>query len=87
MPFNSRHVQTIKSSPQPLVSTADGNCTPVIREGTISFINNLSLDTVLIVPSLDYNILSFAELTVALNCIVLFWPFFYVFKDKRTSRT
>lgn len=55
-----------------MVSVVDGNVAAVIGEGTISLIENLSSDTVVVVPSSDYNLLSIAQLTMALNYIVIF---------------
>lgn len=68
-----------------MVSTPDGNAAPVIREGTISLTDNVSLDIVLVVPSLDYNLLSVAQLTVALNYIVIFWPLFVCSRTSKLS--
>ncbi|KAK4716347.1 hypothetical protein R3W88_014685 [Solanum pinnatisectum] len=36
------------------ISTANGSSAPIIGEGFLSLINNLNLDSVLVVPSLDY---------------------------------
>ncbi|RVW49135.1 Retrovirus-related Pol polyprotein from transposon RE1 [Vitis vinifera] len=40
-----------------IVSTANGNTTPVIGEGSLTLTDTLNLDSVLVVPSLDYNLL------------------------------
>ncbi|RVW46639.1 hypothetical protein CK203_067368 [Vitis vinifera] len=37
---------------------ANGNTTPVIGEGSLTLIDTLNLDSVLVVPSLDYNLLT-----------------------------
>ncbi|KAM1066691.1 hypothetical protein ACFX2B_021831 [Malus domestica] len=76
MTCDSRKVQTLKPSTKNVVGVATGSHAPVIKEGTISFSNTLSLDTVLVVPSLDYNLLSIAQITVILHCLVIFWPSF-----------
>jgi len=47
----------------------------------------MELDTVLVVPSLNYNLLSIAQITLTLHCLVIFWPYFCVFKDIRTRKT
>ncbi|KAI5335140.1 hypothetical protein L3X38_025273 [Prunus dulcis] len=78
MSFDSKQVQTIKSSPQLMVSTVDGNADLVIGEDTISLTDNLSLDTILVVPSLDYNLLSVTQLTVALKLYCDFLAFLSV---------
>ena len=46
----------------------------------------MNLDSILVVPSLDYNLLSISQITVALSCIVIFWPEFCVIKDIQTRQ-
>ncbi|KAJ8616587.1 hypothetical protein MRB53_035959 [Persea americana] len=87
MTFDSKLVHTVNPSTQSCVTTADGSAAPIIGEGPVTLPDNLNLDTVLIVPSLDYNLLSVAQLTVALNCVVVFWPHYCVFRDIQTQRT
>ena len=58
MIFYSRQVSPLKPSSQKIVSTTNGNTTPVIGEGSLTLIDTLNLDSVLVVPSVDYNILS-----------------------------
>ena len=55
--------------------------TPVIGEGSLTLTNTLNLDFVLVVPSLNYDILFVSQITEALSCIVIFSPEFCVFKD------
>ena len=45
------------------------------------------MDSILVVPYLDYNLLSVSQITTALSCIVIFWPEFYVIKDIQTRQT
>ena len=87
MTFDNNHIQSIKSSDQHIVSTTDGTPSPVFGEGSISLTKNLNLDSVLIVPSLNHNLLSVAQITLALNCVVIFWPNLCVFKDIQTRKT
>ena len=54
---------------------------------SLSLTNTLNLDFVLVVPSLNYNILLVSQITTALFCVVIFWPEFCVFKDIRTRQT
>ena len=68
MIFNSRQVSPFRHSSQKIVSTANGNTTPVIGEGPLTLTDTLNLDSVLVVPSLDYNLLSVSQITVALYC-------------------
>jgi hypothetical protein len=87
MTFNNNHLQSIKSSDQHIVSTADGTPSPVLGEGSISLTKNLNLDLVLVVPSLNHDLLSVAQITLALNCVAIFWPNLYIFKDIQTRKT
>ena len=53
----------------------------------MSLTNTLNLDSVLVVPSLNYNFLSVSQIITALFCVVIFWPEFCVFKDTQTWQT
>ena len=57
MTFDSRQVSPLRPSSQKFVSTANGNTTPVNREGSLTLTDTLNLDFVLVVPSLYYNLL------------------------------
>ena len=81
MTFYSRQVSPLKPSSQNYVSTANGTSIPIIGEGSLSLTNTLNLDSILVVPSLNYNLLSVSQITTALFCVVIFWPEFCVFKD------
>lgn len=87
MTFDSRQVSPLKPSSQKFVSTANGSSAPVLREKTLPLTDTLNLDSVLVVPYLDYNLLSVSQITTALFCVVIFWPDFCVFKDIRTRQT
>ena len=87
MTFDSRQVSPLKFSSQNFVSTANCTLIPIIGEGSLSLTNTLNLDSVLVVPSLNYNLLSVSQITTALFCVVIFWPEFCVFKDIRTRQT
>ena len=87
MTLDSQHVPSIKQSTTHIVSTANGNPSPVIGECSIPLSDNLNLDFVLVVPSLNHNLLSVAQITSALYCVVIFWPNLCVFKDIRTRKT
>ena len=60
MTFDSRQVSPLKSSSQNSISTTNGTLILIIGEGSLSLTNNLNLDSVLVVPSLNYNLLSFS---------------------------
>ena len=86
MTFDSRKVSPLKSSSQHYVSTANGTSILIIGEGSLSLTNALNLDSVLVVSSLNYNLLSVSQITTTLFCVVIFWPKFCVFKDIRTRQ-
>ncbi|KAL6208386.1 hypothetical protein ACLB2K_019336 [Fragaria x ananassa] len=73
-------LENFKPSSQNIVSTADGTPTPVTGEGSIILSNTLNLDSVLVVPSLSYNLLSVDQIIQELSCIVTFYPSLYVFE-------
>ena len=50
-------------------------------------IRNGGIIAVLVVPSLNYNLLSVSHITTASFCVVIFWPEFCVFKDIWTRQT
>lgn len=85
MTFDSRHVSNLKSSSQNFVSTANGESNRIIGEGSLTLKNSLYLDSVLVVPSLNYNLLSVSKITKSLSCVVIFWPEFYEFKSIQTK--
>ena len=87
MTFDSRQVSPLKSSLRNSVSTANGTSITIIGEGSLSLTNTLNLDSVLVVPSLNYNLLLVSQITTALFSVVIFWPEFCVFKDIRTRQT
>ena len=60
---------------------------PQSWEGSLTLTNTLNLDSILVVTSLNYNLLSVSQITTVLSCIVIFWPEFYVFKDIQTRQT
>ena len=72
MTFNNNHIQSIKSLDQHIVSTTNGALSFVLEEVSISLTKNLNLDSVLVVTSLNHNLLSVAQITLALNCVVIF---------------
>ena len=72
MTFDPRQVPPLKSSSPHSVSTTNGTSIPIIREGSLSLTNTLNLVSVLVVPSLNYNLLSVSQITTALFCVVIF---------------
>jgi hypothetical protein len=86
MTCNSRQVPSLKTSTQTEVNVANGNVILVIGAGTISLTDTMKLDIVLVVPSLNYNLFFVAQITLALHCLVIFLPYFCVFKDIRMRK-
>ena len=80
MTFDSR-VSSFKSSLQKVVSTTNDNTTLVIRERSLTLTDTLNLYFVLIIPFLDYNLLSVSQITTTLSFVVILCPKFCVFKD------
>ena len=56
MKFDSRQVPPLKYSSQNSISTANGTSISIIGEGSLSLTNTLNLDSVLVVPSMNYNV-------------------------------
>ena len=73
MTFDSRQVLPLRPSSQKNVSTANGNTTPIIGEGSLTLTDTLNLDSILVAPSLNYNLLSVSQITASLSCIVIFF--------------
>ncbi|KAL5787760.1 hypothetical protein ACOSP7_004709 [Xanthoceras sorbifolium] len=71
---------------QSVISTANGSTSPITGEGSVILSNNLTLDIVLVVSSLEYNLLSVSQITLTFACTVTFWPSFCVFQDILTRK-
>ena len=87
MTFDSSQVSLIKIILQTICFHCQWPSNLVRGEGSITLINDLSLDSVLVVPSLNYNLLSVSQITTVLFCIVIFWPNSCVFKEIQTRQT
>lgn len=87
MTFDVSQISTLNPSSQNCVSTANGNAISIIREGSTHLTNTLHHDSVLVVPSLDFNLLSVSQITSTISCVVIFWPNHCVFKDIQTRQT
>ena len=79
-------LKSVLPSPQSVISTANGSTSLITGEGSVILSNTLTLDTVLVVPSLEYNLLSVSQITSTLACTVTFWPSFCVFQDILTRK-
>ena len=87
MTFDSSQVSLIKPSSKQFLSIVNGTSNPVRGERFVPLTNDLSLDFVLIISSLNYNLLFVSQITTALFCIFIFWSNSYVFKDIQTRQT
>lgn len=86
MTFDIIHVSNIKTSSQNYVSTTNDNTIPFIVEGSSHLIKILNHGSMLIVPSLDYNLLSVSQIATFLFCVVIFWHDHCVFKGIQTRQ-
>ena len=57
MTRDSCQLKYVRPSSQSVISTANGSTSPIIGEWSITLSNTLTLDIVLVVPSLEYNLL------------------------------
>ena len=73
-------------SVHPGVTLANGSCVPVSGSGSVNIFANLSLPSVLHVPSLPFNLMSVSKLTKQLNCSVTFFSDSVVVQDLKTRR-
>ena len=83
---DSSQLKFVLPSSQSVISTANGSTSPITGEGSVILSNTLTLDTVLVVPSLEYNLLSISQITSTLACTVTFWPSFCVFQNILTRK-
>ncbi|BBH05042.1 HXXXD-type acyl-transferase family protein [Prunus dulcis] len=61
-------LHSTKPSSQTHITSANGTTSQVMGEGSLSLTSSLSLDHVLVVPSLDYDLLSVPQIIDSLNC-------------------
>ncbi|KAI5348904.1 hypothetical protein L3X38_001791 [Prunus dulcis] len=87
MAFDLGQLISGKSSNSSVVSNANGTLSFVVREGSLSLSTSLYLDSVLIVPSFDHNLLSATQLTTTLEYTITFWPNHCVFQNILTGKT
>ena len=86
MTRDSGNLKFPKPSSQSVICTANGSTSLITGEGSVTLTESLTLDTVLVVPSLSYNLLSVSQITLTLICTVIFWPLFCVFQDILTRK-
>ena len=72
MARDSGNLKISKPSSQSVIYIANDSTSPITGEGSITLIDSLTLDIVLIVSSLEYNLLSTSQITYTLACTVTF---------------
>ncbi|CAL8990822.1 unnamed protein product, partial [Prunus brigantina] len=87
MTFDPGQLISCKSFTPSVVSNANGTLSLVVGEGYLSLSTSLHLYSVLLVPSLNHNLLSVTQLTTTLGCIVTFWSNHCVFQDILKGKT
>ena len=83
---DSSQLHSLRPSSQSVIYTANGSTSSITGEGSITLSKNFTLNSVLVVPLLDYNLLSVGQITSTLNCTVNFWPTFCTFQDILTHQ-
>ena len=66
-----------------LITIAHGSMSQVTSVGTVET-SSVTLDRVLHVSNLFFNLLSMSQITKSLNCLVIFFPCHCVFRDLHT---
>ena len=61
MTFDSRQISSIRHSSKKNIFTSNGNMTLLIGELSLTLIDTLNLDSILVVPSLNYNLCLFLK--------------------------
>lgn len=87
MTRDSNKLQTSHPSSQQVIFIANENTCNVRGEGFVELSSTLTLDIILVVPSLPNNLLFVSQITLSLNCTVTFWPLFFIFQDILTRKT
>ncbi|CAL8989639.1 unnamed protein product [Prunus brigantina] len=85
MTFDSTNLKTRTTPSLTSMANANGQSYPVTGAGTVDLSPNLTLEHVLLVPSLSQNLLSVGQVTEQLNCFVLIYPLFCLLQDIRTQ--
>lgn len=79
MTNNPSILKTLSSSSQNFISIVGSTPTLVTKEGFVVLSNILTLNSMLVVPSLTYNLLSVSQIILDIALIVTFYQYFYVF--------
>jgi hypothetical protein len=74
MTMDYGQLKFFKPFPQSVIFRANGSTSPITGEGSVTLSDSLTFDIVLVLPYLDYNLLSISQSTSSLTCTVTFWP-------------
>ncbi|KAL4192942.1 hypothetical protein AMTRI_Chr06g196840 [Amborella trichopoda] len=75
------------SSPTNLVKLSNGNFTPVLHISTVILSEQITLQTVLCVPTFSYNLIFVQNLISNQQCSIIFFSNHYIFQDHLSRRT
>ena len=84
--FYENFVSYIPCSGNEKIIIVDGSLVPIVRKGQNFPFEGLSLQNVLHVPKISYNLLSISKITPKLNCKATFLPKFVSFQDLSSGR-
>uniref|UniRef100_A0ACD5WAE1 Uncharacterized protein n=1 Tax=Avena sativa TaxID=4498 RepID=A0ACD5WAE1_AVESA len=83
---NREFTHSIPSKIKENIKLADGSTQMVIGSGTVNCGSNLTLASILHVPSFPLNLLSVSCITKDLNCAAIFLPYECIFQELGTGR-
>ncbi|CAL8133386.1 unnamed protein product [Prunus armeniaca] len=84
MTFDPKNLKTRTTSSRTSMANANGQPYPVTGTSTVDLSPNLTLEHILLLPSLSQNLLSVGQVTEQLDCFVLIYPLFCLLQDIRT---
>ncbi|TYK16799.1 reverse transcriptase [Cucumis melo var. makuwa] len=85
--FSEHFVSYTPCADNEKIRIADGFLAPIIGKGQIVLLDGFSLQNVLHVPKLSYNLLSISKITSELHCKATFLPESVCFQDLSSRRT
>ncbi|PRQ42978.1 putative RNA-directed DNA polymerase [Rosa chinensis] len=85
MTNNSSNIHHLTSVHRSGVTNANGDSYPITGAGSVTLTDSITLDTVLLVPSLSHNLLSVKQITKQFYCCVILYPWCCIFQDILTG--
>ena len=86
MKNDPHHLTSIRPSTQQHILTTNRGVSPITCDRSVFVSHSLTLENVLVVPSLSSNLLSISQISNTLNCTVDFWPNYCLFQDIAAHR-